>query len=75
MGLSIGEIIAISLPLISFFDGGFVYLNSHFLIIVFLLAFYFYAYPMNPLRNKSIEELRKYSVLVSGSWLTIIIVG
>lgn len=75
MGLSIGEIIAISLPLISFFDGGFVYLNSHFLIIAFLLAFYFYVYPMNPLRNKSIEELRRYSVLVSGSWLTIIIAG
>lgn len=75
MGLSFGEIIAISLPLISFFDGGFIYLNSHFILIAFLLGFYFYAYPMSPLGNKTLEGVRKYSVLASGSWLTIIIAG
>ncbi len=75
MGLSIGEIMALGLPLLSFFDGRFVYNNSHFLIIVFLIVFYFYAYPMDPCLNQHIEMLRKYSLLVSGSWLTIAIAG
>jgi hypothetical protein len=30
---------------------------------------------MSPLHNNYIEELRKYSVLVVGSWLTIIMAG
>ncbi len=75
MGLSFGEIIVVSLPIISFFDGGFTYLNSHFILIAFLLAFYFYVYPMSPLQTKPLEALRKYSVLITGSWLTIIIAG
>lgn len=75
MGLRPGELIAIALPLLSFFDQNFIYDNSHFLLIVILIAFYFYFYPMSPLKNYYIEELRKYAVLVCGSWLTIIIAG
>ena len=75
MGLRIGEIVAISLPLVTFFDEGLIYNNSNFLLILFLVVFYFYCYPMSPLQNYYIEELRKYSVLVVGGWLTIIIAG
>ena len=75
MGLRIGEIIAIGLPILSFLDEGLIYNNSNFLLILFLVLFYFYFYPMSPLKNYFIEELRKYSVLVVGSWITIIVGG
>lgn len=75
MGLRVGEILAISLPIVSFFDQAFIYNNSNFILILFLVTFYFYVYPMSPLQNYYIEELRKYTVLVVGSWLTVIIAG
>lgn len=75
MGLHIGEIIAIGLPILSFLDQGLIYNNSSFVLILFLVLFYFYFYPMSPLKNYYIEELRKYTVLVVGSWITIILGG
>jgi hypothetical protein len=74
MGLGIGEIIGILLPVVSFIDGDFISENTPFLMIIFLLVFYFYSYPLTPLHNPRIESLRKYLLLISGAWLTVLLI-
>lgn len=77
MGLHVGEITTLLIPLLSFIPQilSLVYNYTHFLLVTLMLGYYFYAYPLSPLHNTKLERLRKYSVLVCGSWLTIVLAG
>lgn len=77
MGLHVGEIVSLLIPLLSFLPQALslIYNSAHFLLVTLALVFYFYAYPLSPLQNLTLERLRKYSVLICGSWLTIVLTG
>lgn len=43
------EALLLALPVISFFDEGFVFNHTPFLLVVVLVVAFFYGYPMSPI--------------------------
>lgn len=60
--------------MITFVDNGIIHNHTHFLIVVLLLAFYFYVYPMEKITSRPLQILTQYACLLCGSWLSILLI-
>ena len=63
------------IPVLSFFDGNYIYSNTPFLAIIVFLLIYYFGYSMKPLKNDCSEIVRIVLVLITGGWLTILLIG
>ena len=73
--MKIWEFPFLIIPILSFFDGKYIYHNTPFLAIVLSLIIYYFGYSMQPLRKDWPEIIRIVLVLITGGWLTIILIG
>lgn len=69
------QLASLYLPLLAFFNVSFVYNNTSFLMVVLLFMLYFYLYPLGKLKSTIINVGKEIVVLVSGCWLSVMLVS